>query len=105
MNLQAVGTGPFIFEALQSGSQLSVKKNPNYWDKGLDGQALPYLDKIVYRFVPDDSVRLQRATLRQRRHRRADPRARRPGRAGRLEPRTTSRTRGTATATASSSTP
>ena len=58
MNLQAVGTGPFIFEAWQSGAQFSVNKNPNYWDKGLDGQPLPYLDKIIYRFVPDDSVRL-----------------------------------------------
>jgi peptide/nickel transport system substrate-binding protein len=57
MNLQAVGTGPFVFEQFQSGSQLIVNKNPNYWDKGLDGQALPYLDKIHYRFVPDDSVR------------------------------------------------
>ncbi len=58
MKLQAVGTGPFIFESWQSGAQLVVNKNPNYWDKGLDGQALPYVDKIVYRFVPDDSVRL-----------------------------------------------
>jgi peptide/nickel transport system substrate-binding protein len=57
MKLQAVGTGPFMFEAWQSGAQLSVNRNPSYWDKGLDGQALPYVDKIVYRFVPDDSVR------------------------------------------------
>jgi peptide/nickel transport system substrate-binding protein len=57
MNLQAVGTGPFIFDQFQSGSLLNVKKNPNYWDKGLDGQPLPYLDAINYRFVPDDSVR------------------------------------------------
>jgi ABC-type transport system substrate-binding protein len=52
-----VGTGPFVFEQFQSGSQLIVNNNPNYWDKGLDGQPLPYLDKLHYRFVPDDSVR------------------------------------------------
>jgi peptide/nickel transport system substrate-binding protein len=57
MNLQAVGTGPFLFDQFQSGSQLILKKNPNYWEKGLDGQPLPYLDGIHYRFVPDDSVR------------------------------------------------
>jgi ABC-type transport system substrate-binding protein len=57
MALQAVGTGPFIFQEWQSGSQFIVNKNPNYWDKGVDGQPLPYLDKIHYRFVPDDSVR------------------------------------------------
>jgi peptide/nickel transport system substrate-binding protein len=55
--IQAVGTGPFVFEQFQAGSQFIVNRNPNYWDKGLDGQALPYLDKIHYRFVPDDSVR------------------------------------------------
>jgi len=55
---QAVGSGPFIFDAWQAGSQLSVKRNPNYWEKASDGQPLPYLDQIVYRFVPDDSARL-----------------------------------------------
>jgi peptide/nickel transport system substrate-binding protein len=58
IGLQAVGSGPFMFVEWQSGSQLKLTKNPNYWEKGLDGQPLPYLDKIHYRFVPDDSVRL-----------------------------------------------
>ncbi|MCC6177158.1 MAG: ABC transporter substrate-binding protein [Chloroflexi bacterium] len=58
IRLQAVGTGPFTFGEWQSGSQLILNKNPNYWDKGADGQPLPYVDKIHYRFVPDDSVRL-----------------------------------------------
>lgn len=55
---QAVGTGPFMFEQWQSGSQLILARNDKYWDRGADGQPLPYLDKILYRFVPDDSVRL-----------------------------------------------
>jgi ABC-type transport system substrate-binding protein len=58
LNLHAVGTGPFVFEQFQSGSQLSVTRNPNYWDKDADGSPIPYLDKVVYRFVPNDSVRL-----------------------------------------------
>jgi ABC-type transport system substrate-binding protein len=58
LNLQAVGTGPFVFEQFQSGSQLVVNRNQNYWDKDADGSPLPYLDKVVYRFVPNDSVRL-----------------------------------------------
>ncbi|MGE3270708.1 MAG: ABC transporter substrate-binding protein [Chloroflexota bacterium] len=57
LGLQAVGSGPFIFQEWQSGSQLIVNKNPNYWDKAPDGSPYPYLDKIHYRFVPDDSVR------------------------------------------------
>jgi len=55
---QAVGSGPFMFDAWQSGNQLWLKRNPDYWEKAEDGQPLPYLDSIVYRFVPDDSVRL-----------------------------------------------
>lgn len=58
MKLQAVGSGPFVFQEWQSGSQLILSRNPNYWEKGADGQPLPYLEKIHYRFVPDDSVRL-----------------------------------------------
>jgi ABC-type transport system substrate-binding protein len=57
MAIQAVGTGPYVFEQFQAGSQFIINKNPNYWDKGVDGQPLPYMDKIHYRFVPDDSVR------------------------------------------------
>jgi peptide/nickel transport system substrate-binding protein len=55
---RAVGSGPFTFVAWQSGGQLSLKRNPNYWEVGADGQPLPYLEEIVYRFVPDDSVRV-----------------------------------------------
>ncbi|MGI9146557.1 MAG: ABC transporter substrate-binding protein [Chloroflexota bacterium] len=58
LNLHAVGTGPFVFEQFQSGSQLVVNRNDSYWDKDAEGSPLPYLDKIVYRFVPNDSVRL-----------------------------------------------
>ena len=58
LNLRAVGTGPFAFEQFQSGAQLSVTRNENYWEKDAAGNALPYLDRIVYRFIPNDSVRL-----------------------------------------------
>jgi len=43
-----VGTGPFMFKEWLSGDRLVVVKNPNYWRKGR-----PYLDKIVYRTMPD----------------------------------------------------
>ena len=58
LNLHAVGTGPFVFEQFQSGSQLVLNRNETYWDKDASGGAMPYLDKIIYRFVPNDSVRL-----------------------------------------------
>jgi len=53
-----VGTGPMKFKEWQSGNQITVERNPDYWQNGTDGKPLPYLDKIVYRLIIDDSVRL-----------------------------------------------
>jgi peptide/nickel transport system substrate-binding protein len=53
-----VGTGPMKFSQWQSGSQVVVERNPDYWQQGADGQPLPYLNKITYRLFRDDSVRL-----------------------------------------------
>ncbi|HLH71730.1 MAG TPA: ABC transporter substrate-binding protein, partial [Chloroflexota bacterium] len=57
LSRQAVGTGPFSFVSWQPGNQLVVKRWDKYWKKGVDGQPLPYLDQIIYKFIPDDSVR------------------------------------------------
>lgn len=53
-----VGSGPFRFVEWQSGNQVVIERNPDYWKIGADGESLPYLDQIVYRLVIDDSVRL-----------------------------------------------
>ena len=53
-----VGTGPMRFVQWQTGSQVVVERNPDYWQMGADGKPLPYLDKITYRLIVDDSVRL-----------------------------------------------
>ncbi len=47
-----VGTGPFKFVEWKKGQYIRLDKNPDYWKKGL-----PYLDRIVARFVPDASTR------------------------------------------------
>lgn len=47
-----VGSGPFIFESWETGSQLKVRKNPNYWRAGL-----PYLDEIEFKIVSDVQAR------------------------------------------------
>jgi peptide/nickel transport system substrate-binding protein len=47
-----VGTGPFIFKEWARGSHVIVERNPDYWDTGK-----PYLDRIVFRFIPDEAAR------------------------------------------------
>ena len=49
---QASGTGPFMVTEFRPNEIVRMKKNPNYWQKGL-----PYLDEIVFRVVPDINTR------------------------------------------------
>jgi peptide/nickel transport system substrate-binding protein len=48
-----VGTGPFILESYAAEDRASLKKNPNYWMKDDQGNALPYLDAVELVFSPD----------------------------------------------------
>ncbi len=43
-----VGTGPFIRGELDPGVRGILNKNPNYFEMGEDGQALPYLDAVEH---------------------------------------------------------
>jgi peptide/nickel transport system substrate-binding protein len=52
-----VGTGPFVFDAWQRDSQLTVTRNENYWMTAENGDQLPYLDGITFKPIPDDSAR------------------------------------------------
>ena len=56
----AAGTGPFLIKpgAWQKGQQITLEKNPTYWAKDKDGKSLPYLDKVVFRFIADESARV-----------------------------------------------
>ena len=52
-NMKPVGTGPFRFVAWNRGSDITLERNPAYF---MPGQ--PYLDKIVFKIIPDASARL-----------------------------------------------
>lgn len=43
-----VGTGAFQLKQRTQAVGAVIEKNPNYWQKGLDGQPLPYLDGVRY---------------------------------------------------------
>lgn len=47
-----VGTGPFTFVEWRRGEFVRLDKNKEYWREGL-----PYLDRIVVRFIADSSTR------------------------------------------------
>jgi ABC-type transport system substrate-binding protein len=49
---QASGTGPFMVTEWRPNEVLRLRKNPNYWQRGL-----PYLDEVVFRVVPDINTR------------------------------------------------
>jgi peptide/nickel transport system substrate-binding protein len=46
------GTGPYRFDGWLPGSRITLRKHPNYWQKGI-----PYIDAIVSRHLPDAEVR------------------------------------------------
>ena len=49
-----VSGGPFIFEQWQKGEFVKVVRNPNYWKTDVvTGQQLPYLDSVIFRFIPE----------------------------------------------------
>lgn len=51
--MNPVGTGPFKMSQWLKGDMLVLTRNDNYWD----GEK-PYLDRVVFKIVPDPSSRL-----------------------------------------------
>jgi peptide/nickel transport system substrate-binding protein len=52
---RGAGTGPFEFVEWVKDSHLVIKRNDSYWNR----QGGPYLDRVRYRPIPDDVVKLQ----------------------------------------------
>ncbi len=50
-NFVPVGTGPFVYEASSSSSELiTLSRNDNYYMKDEEGNQLPYLDSVVFEY-------------------------------------------------------
>ena len=54
----AIGTGPFLMESFTPDERMVLVRNPNYWQMGADGKALPYIDKVIVTAGWDDAARL-----------------------------------------------
>jgi len=49
-----VSGGPFEFDQWQKGEFIRLTRNANYWKTdAVTGQQLPYLDSVIFRFIPD----------------------------------------------------
>ncbi len=45
---QPVGTGAFTLEEYAEGERAVFKRREDYWQMGVDGDPLPYLDELIY---------------------------------------------------------
>jgi peptide/nickel transport system substrate-binding protein len=51
-----VGTGPFKFVDWKEADYILLERNPNYFEPGVDGKPLPYLDKVHLKFIIEPST-------------------------------------------------
>ena len=56
----AAGTGPFVMRpgAWQTGQQIALERSGTYWAKDQRGVALPYLDRVMFRVIRDETTRV-----------------------------------------------
>jgi peptide/nickel transport system substrate-binding protein len=57
---ELAGTGPFILREYLPGQRLVLERNSRYWRHAADGEALPYLDRVVLEIVPEQNAELLR---------------------------------------------
>jgi peptide/nickel transport system substrate-binding protein len=57
----AIGTGPFILKDFQSGSSVTLVRNPDYWghDERHPQNQLPYVDKFKILIIQDEAAAIE----------------------------------------------
>ena len=59
------GLGPFRFKEHVPGQRIVLERNPFYWKMDRESQPLPYLDRIVFVFVPTEDAQAVRFQSRE----------------------------------------
>jgi len=54
------GLGPFRFKEQLPGERVVLERNPFYWKADRAGHQLPYLDRLVFTFVPSEDAQAVR---------------------------------------------
>lgn len=57
-NETPVGTGPFKVAEFARGQYVVTERFDDYWAKAENGDALPYLDSIIFKMIPDANTLL-----------------------------------------------
>src|SRR5207248_1280393 len=57
---QWAGLGPFRLKEYVAGQRLVLERNPYYWKTDAKGNRLPYIDEIVFLFVPSADAQVLR---------------------------------------------
>jgi peptide/nickel transport system substrate-binding protein len=57
---QWAGAGPFRLKEYVPGQKLTLERNPYYWKSDAKGNQLPYLDELVFLFVPSADAQVLR---------------------------------------------
>jgi peptide/nickel transport system substrate-binding protein len=50
------GAGPFRVAEFRRGQYVIVERNPNYWRKDANGTVMPYLDRIIFKIIPNTNT-------------------------------------------------
>ena len=55
---EIVGMGAFRINTFRTGERIVYEPNPYYWRIDTDGKRLPYMNYLIYKFVPDANTML-----------------------------------------------
>jgi len=55
-NERPIGTGPFMVKTFKRGQYVLTERNPNYWRRDAAGRRLPYIDRMIFRIIPNSNT-------------------------------------------------
>lgn len=53
---EIVGTGAWMISTYRVDQELILVRNPNFWQHDQDGNVLPYLNRVVFRYYPNQDT-------------------------------------------------
>lgn len=55
---QIIVNGPYLIESYRPGERIIFRRNPYYWERDAQGNALPYIDRIVWQIADTTDAQL-----------------------------------------------